>query len=526
MSSYVAVFGNEEAQAGYFGVSFKTLCSTATGTAGGACTASAAVSNPNNSAPSSTSTTRYFDSANPAVLTLSNFPYSDADNNAFSSVRIDTLPASGTLEYFNGTAWVTAPTATAIPVGDIQLGYLRYTGAGSSFTYSVNDGLVNSASSYTLTLSPSTNSQQITFANPGNKAPTDPAFASNATSDSGLTVTLTSQTPSTCTVSGLNIVPVAAGACTIVASQAGNSTYGAATDVTQTFYVSTDAAQTITFANPGAQTWNGSSYTISTSPTATSGLAVTLTSFSPSVCTVSGSTITIVGPGTCQIRATQGGGSSGGTTYAAAPPVTISFAVSAPVTPASYTITYGGNSNTSGSTPSNTTGNGSVTLASNSGTLARTGYTFAGWNTQSNGSGTHYDEADTYNLTASITLYAEWTAIPPVVPTINFSGNGSTSGATSPEVDCGVNQVCAPEQGELRRPGYRFTGWNTRADGRGTQYAPGDVIDLSGSVTLYAMWEEETELASTGFATASAASTALGMVLIGFALVALRRRRI
>ncbi len=41
------------------------------------------------------------------------------------------------------------------------------------------------------------------------------------------------------------------------------------------------------------------------------------------------------------------------------------------------------------------------------------------------------------------------------------------------------------------RPGYRFIGWNTKADGTGTFYAPGDLIFLNNRQIniLYAMWE-------------------------------------
>jgi hypothetical protein len=60
--------------------------------------------------------------------------------------------------------------------------------------------------------------------------------------------------------------------------------------------------------------------------TASSGLPVTLSSFTPMVCTVSGNTATLVAPGTCTIRATQ----SGNGTFATATPVDRSFSVLPP----------------------------------------------------------------------------------------------------------------------------------------------------------------------------------------------------
>lgn len=41
------------------------------------------------------------------------------------------------------------------------------------------------------------------------------------------------------------------------------------------------------------------------------------------------------------------------------------------------------------------------------------------------------------------------------------------------------------------REGYNFVGWNTRPDGTGTSYQPGDSFTTpEGNLTLYAQWEE------------------------------------
>jgi hypothetical protein len=93
---------------------------------------------------------------------------------------------------------------------------------------------------------------------------------------------------------------------------------------------------------------------------------------------------------------------------------------------AQYTIAYDGNSNTGGSTTS-TTGNGSVTLASNG--FTRTGYSFDSWNTKSDASGVKYTAGTSYTLSADITLYAIWTLTPTLTAPTNFSaGNPSQSG--------------------------------------------------------------------------------------------------
>ena len=90
--------------------------------------------------------------------------------------------------------------------------------------------------------------------------------------------------------------------------------------------------QTITFSNPGTQTV-GAPLTLSA--TASSGLAVSFASTTTSVCTVSGTTATLIAAGTCTIQATQAGNG----TYAAATPVSQSFTVN-PISLLPQTITF------------------------------------------------------------------------------------------------------------------------------------------------------------------------------------------
>jgi len=479
VTTFTATFGTDRtASPNYFGIAFKPLSAVF------GITQPASINNPSNQPPTSSNTTRYYVNGQPSVVQLADFGnFADPDGNPFIKVKITTLPTTGTLEKFVNGSWVAVSVNDEILVSDITNGNLRFTGTvNDTLQFQVSDGSDYSVNAYTMTLLVSNQSQAITFNNPGAKTPTSPSFASGATASSGLTVTLTSLTPGVCTVSGLNIVPVAAGICTIVASQAGNSTYGAATSVTQTFPISTLTPQTITAPNPGNQTWGGSSSTITVSPTATSGLTVGLISLSPAVCTVSGFVITIVGPGNCTIRNVQ----AGNVTYSSAPPVEYTFVVAAPV--ASHTITYDGNTKTSGSVPSNTTGNGAVTLATNSGTLAKTGYTFTGWNTQADGNGTHYAVSTSYNLTADVTLYAEWTAVVAASYTITFDGNTNTGG-TAPAVITGAgSKTLRTNTGTLAKTNYTFKGWNTAADGTGTHYNVGANYNLTADVTLYAEW--------------------------------------
>ncbi len=149
---------------------------------------------------------------------------------------------------------------------------------------------------------------------------------------SGNAVTFTSATPSVCTVAGSTVSFGGAGTCTINANQAGNADYLAAGQVQQSFAV-TKNDQSISFTStaPAAATFGGS---YSATATATSGLPVTFSTDTASVCTVSaGGSVSFVGVGVCHVNADQGGNGA----YNAAPQVQQSFNVAK----ANQTITWG-----------------------------------------------------------------------------------------------------------------------------------------------------------------------------------------
>jgi uncharacterized repeat protein (TIGR02543 family) len=91
-----------------------------------------------------------------------------------------------------------------------------------------------------------------------------------------------------------------------------------------------------------------------------------------------------------------------------------------PATPPSpYTLTYDGNGSTGGSIPASPTSYSSGTsvgILNNNGSLVRTGYTFVGWNTAANGTGTSYLVNNVYSnytpivMSSNKTLYAQWVA--------------------------------------------------------------------------------------------------------------------
>ena len=159
-----------------------------------------------------------------------------------------------------------------------------------------------------------------------------------------------------------------------------------------------------------------------------------------------------------------------------------------------YTVTYNGNGNTSGTVPSDpgayVTG-ATVTTKTNSGTLAKTGSTFAGWNTAADGTGTAYAASATFTMgSANVTLYATWTANPTY--TVTYNGNGNTSGTVPTDPGAyvtGATVTTKTNSGTLAKTGSTFAGWNTAADGTGTAYAASATFTMgSANVTLYATW--------------------------------------
>ncbi|MFI0398985.1 MAG: hypothetical protein ACH34X_07895 [Thiolinea sp.] len=160
--------------------------------------------------------------------------------------------------------------------------------------------------------------QTVAFdaATPTSKTFGDAAFAVTVTTTaSGLTATLGSSTPTVCSVSANTVTLLAAGTCTLTANQAGNDNYAAATEVTKNITVG-KATQTLTFAQPNAPTFvlNG---TFAVAASSDAGLSVSFSSSTPNVCTVSGTTVTMLSAGDCSLSATQAGNDN----YAAAAPV-------------------------------------------------------------------------------------------------------------------------------------------------------------------------------------------------------------
>ncbi len=80
----------------------------------------------------------------------------------------------------------------------------------------------------------------------------------------------------------------------------------------------------------------------------------------------------------------------------------------------------------------------------------------------------------------------------------NNAGNGESSCFSDPdEYTSGDTAVIMDDtaasayMGTLEKYGYDFAGWNTEPDGTGTDYTPGQEVNLTESLYLYAKWEEK-----------------------------------
>ena len=147
-------------------------------------------------------------------------------------------------------------------------------------------------------------------------------------------------------------------------------------------------------------------------------------------------------------------------------------------------VTFDGNG---GGTPSPSTKD--VTYESDYGTLptvARSGYSFAGWYTEKTG-GTQVTPTTKVANNAAHTLYAHWTT-EDVLVTVSLNSNGGNSVTPdSIEVSVGGSYGTLPTP---TRTGYVFDGWFTAVTG-GVEVTSSSTVSSSEAHTLYAHWTKE-----------------------------------
>ena len=201
--------------------------------------------------------------------------------------------------------------------------------------------------------------QTITFTSvaPGSASVAGATYTPTATATSGLTpvITVDAASSGVCSISAGVVSFQAAGTCTLDANQAGNVDFNAATQVQQSFSVGA-TAQTVAFTSgvPSSPTVGGTYNAAATG--GASGNPVTFSIDATSTagaCTITGSTISLTGVGTCTLDVNQVGDAG----YSAAPQVQQSFSV----LPGSQAITF------TSSVPSSPTVGGTYTVSATGG---------------------------------------------------------------------------------------------------------------------------------------------------------------
>lgn len=152
-----------------------------------------------------------------------------------------------------------------------------------------------------------------------------------------------------------------------------------------------------------------------------------------------------------------------------------------------YKVKFNGNGSTSGSMDTQTITYGSGTkLTANA--FKRKGYSFNGWNTKADGSGTSYsNKADGSTLlekSGTITLYAQWKK---TKYTITYKLNGGKNNSSNPD-----SYKITTSTIKLKNPtrkGYKFAGWysDKKCTKKVTQIKKGS----TGNKTLYAKWKKK-----------------------------------
>ena len=116
-----------------------------------------------------------------------------------------------------------------------------------------------------------------------------------------------------------------------------------------------------------------------------------------------------------------------------------------------------------------------------------TGRTYTGWDTEANGSGVHYDDAQSVkNLTTVdngvVNLYAQWSINPYY---INYNANGGEGEMAT--TNCEYDEDCQLRTNAFTKYGYDFAGWKygdqTFTDGQIVH----NLIE-QGTITLKAQW--------------------------------------
>ena len=120
-------------------------------------------------------------------------------------------------------------------------------------------------------------------------------------------------------------------------------------------------------------------------------------------------------------------------------------------------------------------------------TTSKTGYTFDGWYTETNGNGDKIISTTTVDTVGDRTLYAAWTANE---YTVTFNSQGGSS--ANPTTKIVTYDDTYGSLAIITREGYTLDEWNTQVNGSGTTINSSSTVSISNNHTLYAIWTPNT----------------------------------
>ena len=181
--------------------------------------------------------------------------------------------------------------------------------------------------------------------------------------------------------------------------------------------------------------------------------------------------------------------------------------------PQTYTISYNANSGTGTMKSDTATYDSPYTTRNNEG-FKKTGYTFNGWNTKTDGTGEDWTgrigKPFNWNYAHDVKLYAQWKPNEYVIvfdknkPDPENKAQNNKYVLASNDVKGTMNNQPMTydknknlDENKYKLTGWTFTGWNTKADGSGTPYENKASIknltsENNATVILYAQWRQNT----------------------------------
>ena len=157
----------------------------------------------------------------------------------------------------------------------------------------------------------------------------------------------------------------------------------------------------------------------------------------------------------------------------------------------SYTITYSGNGNTLGEVPvdSNLYIKGDIAVViDNINGLIKPGYSFTGWNTKADGSGTSYSAEEELQIPDSdILLFAVWQAN---IYTITYDKNDAEATGSMPVQELACEATASLYNCLFLKPDHTCIGWALTSDGNVAYGNKADITMGTSDITLYAKWVE------------------------------------